>query len=178
MAATHIGDEANCALVVRWHITSQNAEMEFAMYSDSRMKKLCGRVLVVDDMPDGRAILSRILKYLGLEVDTAEDGQQAHDKTMQAWQAGSPYDLVLMDMQMPVMDGFLATALLRSHQYRGRIAALTGMGRVREACLTAGCDDYVDKPIAFDTLLRIVQENIVQEKPGELTPRAIAPEAA
>jgi CheY-like chemotaxis protein len=123
------------------------------MPSDTRMKQLSGRVLVVDDMPDGRMVIAKILRSAGLEVATAKNGKQAHDQAMTASIIGRPYDLVLMDMQMPV----------RSHNYEGRIAALTGMGDVREKCLTAGCDEYITKPISLETLLSMVERNVVKK---------------
>jgi hypothetical protein len=132
-------------------------ETEFGMTSKPERKKLRGRVLVVDDAIDGRVLLSKILMQIGLEVDSAADGQQGYDKAVRASQNGKPFDVVLMDMQMPVMDGFSATILLRSNQYEGRIVALTGIGDGRERCLRAGCNDFASKPIGIDALLGVIQ---------------------
>ena len=71
---------------------------------------------------------------------------------------GKPYDLILMDVQMPVMDGFAATLHLRSNGYRGPIIALTAnaMDRDRSKCLNAGCNDFVSKPIQMEKLFKAI----------------------
>ena len=94
-------------------------------------------------------MISFILTKAGAEVTCAENGQIACEKALAAWQEGRPFDLVLMDMQMPVLDGYQATRVLREQGYAGKIIALTAnaMAGQRELCLRVGCDDYVTKPI-------------------------------
>jgi CheY-like chemotaxis protein len=130
------------------------------MASDMATLTFSGRVLVVDDMTDGRIILSKILKRSGLEVDTAGDGSEGCEKALAASQMGRPFDLVLMDMHMPVMDGFTGTALLRSNRYTGKIVALTGMGDAYEQCINAGCDEFAAKPIEVATLMGLLRRFI------------------
>src|SRR5437588_2605602 len=102
-----------------------------------------GRVLVADDSSDGRRMISGILSCLGLEVAVAENGRVACDAALSAAKRGEPFDLILMDLQMPVIDGYEATALLRRKRYSGRIVALTSDCEFRgsqQKCLQAGCD--------------------------------------
>jgi PAS domain S-box-containing protein len=107
------------------------------------------RVLVVEDHAVNRMLATRLLKKLGCEVGIAENGRIACERT-----AVESYDLVLMDCQMPEMDGFEATRTIRNRELdTGRhlpIVALTAnaMSEDRERCLDAGMDDYISKPCA------------------------------
>ncbi len=116
---------------------------------------LRGRVLVAEDTADTRKLLRRVLERAGLQVDAAQNGLEAREMALAAAAAGDAYDVVLMDMQMPEMDGYEATSRLRAEGYRGTIVALTAhaMTGEREKCIAAGCDDYATKPIDRATLL-------------------------
>jgi PAS domain S-box-containing protein len=121
--------------------------------------QLQGRVLLVEDGPDNQRLLALLLRRAGLEVVVAENGQQAIERVQEARHAGSAFGLVLMDMQMPVMDGYTATKILRRQGFAVPIAALTAhaMDTERSRCIAAGCDDFATKPIdrvRFYALLR------------------------
>lgn len=121
----------------------------------TRWKIPSARVLVVDDGPENRELLSLVLTENGLWVDEAENGQVALDKL-----AAGSYDLVLMDMQMPVMDGFGATRELRRRGLQVPVVALTAnaMKGFEEEVLQAGCTAYLTKPVDIDALLQQVAQ--------------------
>ena len=111
---------------------------------------LRGRVLYVEDAPANQLIVRHMLRKLYLEVELADDGDVGCQMAEQSRTEGRPYDLILMDMLMPRMDGYEATRQLRQHGWRGPIVALTACAEAndREKCLTAGCDAYLSKPIS------------------------------
>ena len=120
--------------------------------------RVTGRVLLVEDNPVNREVATGMLQLLGYQVDSAENGQQALEIA-----ATGAYDVVLIDCQMPVMDGFTATAHIREreqqrHQARIPIIALTAnaMEGDRERCLAAGMDDYLSKPFTRQSLSDIL----------------------
>jgi signal transduction histidine kinase/CheY-like chemotaxis protein/HPt (histidine-containing phosphotransfer) domain-containing protein len=112
---------------------------------------LQGRVLLAEDGEDNQHLLSGHLRKVGLDVVIAVNGRQAVEQV----KAGS-FDLVLMDMQMPEMDGYSATRALRELGYTVPIVALTAnaMAEDRTRCLEAGCSEYLSKPISRAQLLR------------------------
>ncbi|HVW01386.1 MAG TPA: ATP-binding protein [Planctomycetaceae bacterium] len=113
------------------------------------------RILLAEDGPDNQLLISSFLRSKGAEVAIEDNGQSAADSALQAWQLGRPFDVILMDVHMPVLDGLDATRRLRSAGYDRPIIALTAnaMAGDRQACLTAGCDDYATKPIQRQKLI-------------------------
>ncbi len=118
------------------------------------------RVLLAEDGRDNQRLIGHLLRKAGAEVTVVENGQAAVEAALAARDAGSPFEVVLMDMQMPVMDGYAAAAKLRDAGYQGPIIALTAhaMSTDRQRCLGAGCDDYMAKPIDRDGLVSLVAE--------------------
>jgi CheY-like chemotaxis protein/HPt (histidine-containing phosphotransfer) domain-containing protein len=121
----------------------------------TRWKIPSARVLVVDDGAENRELLSLVLAENGRWIDEAENGQVALDKM-----AAGSYDLVLMDMQMPVLDGFGATRELRRRGVTVPIVALTAnaMKGFEEEVLQAGCTAYLTKPVDIDAVLQQVAQ--------------------
>lgn len=118
------------------------------------------RVLLAEDCPDNRRLLMLYLSRLGLQVDGAETGVEAVSLMRSAMQGcGSPYELVLMDCQMPEMDGFTATRLLREMGYRGPVVAVTAnaMSEDQDRCMAAGCDAYITKPVDREAFVEMVR---------------------
>ena len=114
-----------------------------------------GTVLVVEDIALNRRLITKMLERLGASTEAVEDGQQAVDRI----RGGSPFDLVLMDMQLPVLDGASAVRKLRADGIEVPIVALTAdaLSESREECFDAGCDGFLAKPIhraQFDATVR------------------------
>jgi signal transduction histidine kinase/CheY-like chemotaxis protein/HPt (histidine-containing phosphotransfer) domain-containing protein len=119
---------------------------------------LQGRILLAEDGPDNRHLISILLKKSGADVTAVENGHLAVAAALAAREAGRPFDVILMDMQMPVMDGYTAVEQLREQAYDGAIVALTAnaMDHDRRKCLDAGCNDYATKPIDRQKLLATI----------------------
>ncbi len=110
------------------------------------------RVLVAEDNPGSQVVAATMLEFLGCSVDIADDGREAVERACR-----NEYDMVLMDCNLPKMNGFEATAMIRRHEAERRhtvIVALTAnaMTGYRERCLKAGMDDYLSKPIRSEQL--------------------------
>ena len=110
-------------------------------------------VLLVDDGEANRQLIRLVLTRAGLTVVEAANGQIAIDHA-----AETDFDLVLMDMQMPVMDGYTATGILRQRGYDRPIVALTGnaMKGDEDKCIRAGCSHFLSKPVKIDELMQLL----------------------
>ena len=125
--------------------------------------RLEGRLLLAEDGPDNQLLISTLIRKYGVDVVIVGNGREAMDTALQASSRKEPFDLILMDMQMPEMDGYQATDALRRVGYAGPIVALTAhaMSEDREKCLTAGCSDYLSKPVSRDDLRRVLCQYLV-----------------
>ncbi len=117
------------------------------------------RVLLAEDGVDNQRLIRHFLTQVGAEVVIAPNGEEAVRRALEASGGGGAFDVILMDMQMPVMDGYEATRTLRRETYSGPIIALTAhaMAGARERCIEAGCSDYATKPIDRERLIQLVR---------------------
>jgi len=154
--ATRVDEEAAADSSLRWEFPAR-------------------RILVVDDGPENRELVTLVLQEAGLATEEAENGQIAVDRVTSA-----RYDAVLMDMSMPVMDGYTATKLLRSRGLKLPIIALTAhaMKGFEQEILAAGCTGYVTKPIDIDLLLGTLAEKLGVGKRVKAAPAPTAERAA
>ena len=118
------------------------------------------KILIAEDYFVNQEVTQDILELMEFSVDVAENGREALEK----YEAGS-YDAILMDVQMPEMDGYQTTAEIRKKEKDGKrtpIIALTANAMIgdREKCLEAGMDDYLSKPIEATKLEEILKKYI------------------
>jgi len=126
--------------------------------------RLACRVLLAEDGLDNQRLISVLLSKAGAEVTIARNGQEAIEKALASFphwgrrynDPAKPFDVILMDIQMPIIDGYEAARRIRQEGYDGPIIALSAHATTDAAgqCLAAGCDDYLAKPIDRDKLLR------------------------
>lgn len=127
------------------HLTASKKTEPIVAAADSQRSKLANvRILLAEDAVDNQLLVQHILKMAGASVTIANNGQEAVEKVRR-----DGFDIVLMDLQMPIMDGYEATKELRDTGYKGKIVALTAhaLSSDRERCLASGFDDHISKPI-------------------------------
>jgi signal transduction histidine kinase/CheY-like chemotaxis protein/HPt (histidine-containing phosphotransfer) domain-containing protein len=124
--------------------------------------RLQGRVLLVEDGADTRRLLAHFLRHAGCDVGTAVDGRDGIEALTAAAAAGRPFDLVFMDMEMPILDGWETTRRVRAQGLTVPIVALTAYGGADRlaACLAAGCTEVLQKPATRTELLEAVHRHL------------------
>ena len=117
------------------------------------------RVLVAEDNSDLQPIFARQLNLLGLEVVGVSNGRDAVDFVLAAYEAGNPFDLVLMDLEMPIVDGYEATRRIRAGGFSGPILALSAHSSDdhRLDSIKMGCNDCICKPIDWIQLADLIR---------------------
>jgi two-component system, sensor histidine kinase and response regulator len=123
-------------------------------------QQLHGRILLAEDVAATQRLYALYLRRAGAEVDLADNGAVAIERVEASMREGRPYDVILMDMQMPVLDGYSATRALRQKGYAGPIIAVTAhaLDGDRQRCIEAGCDDYCAKPAEREVLVGLSRD--------------------
>jgi Amt family ammonium transporter len=116
------------------------------------------RVLLAEDGVDNQRLIGHVLDRAGAQVVVADNGESAVELALAAWNENRPFDVILMDLFMPVMDGYTATERLRKAGYEHPIVALTAnaVAADLQRCFDAGCDDFATKPIDRKGLVDLV----------------------
>src|SRR5689334_10464875 len=124
------------------------------------------RLLLAEDGEDNRQLLTHYLRSGGAKVVVAKDGRVACDFAADAACRGEPFDAVILDLQMPVLDGYGAATELRNRGFTGPVIALTAdtSPADRERSLAAGCSVHLNKPIGRDALLKAI-DNALRPPP-------------
>jgi CheY-like chemotaxis protein/anti-sigma regulatory factor (Ser/Thr protein kinase) len=137
------------------------------------------RILLVEDMKHNRILLRKILEKNKCIIEEAENGEDA----VQQWKQHTGFDIIIMDMNMPVMDGFAATREIRKIEsekslLRTPIVALTALAMRgdKELCLEAGTDDYLPKPVDSKTLISICRRLLSQGETPDIRNRELIPD--
>ncbi len=138
------------------------------------------RILLVEDGEDNRRLIGFILSAAEAHVEIAVDGAEALAKVRAVEEAGRPFHLIVMDMQMPIVDGYEATRRLREQGCKSAIIALTAhaMSTDRDKCLDSGCDDFCTKPIVRHTFLSTIARWFQKVNGGAPIPSAPKPTPA
>ncbi|MFK7789487.1 MAG: PAS domain-containing protein [Phycisphaeraceae bacterium] len=138
---------------------AQRSKESSSVHDDALKNK---KILIVEDGPDNQRLFNHYTTKAGAKVELAENGAVGKDAALKAWQDGEPFDIVLMDMQMPVLDGYDATGQLRDAGYDLPVIALTAHAsdQDREKCLQAGCTDYLSKPVDRQQLIQTLANHL------------------
>lgn len=146
------------------HLAFNNANSFCSVETDHSHQPLTGfHILVVDDSYDNRRLFSHVLEKSGARTTVAEDGQVAIDLINSAIHSDEPFDAILMDMQMPVLDGYQATQILRANGLQIPVIALTAnaLSGDDQKCLDCGCDAYLTKPLNRKQLLVLLEQYLI-----------------
>ena len=138
----------------------------------TRLAAVRRRLLVVDDAVDNVRLMEAFLRETGWHVDAASNGLEAVQAWRRAHESGPPYDVILMDVQMPKMDGLAATREIRAEELRRALAptpivAVTAhaLGEARQTALAAGCSAFLTKPVRRSRLLELLADVLSGARP-------------
>lgn len=157
--AVNIGDVAEHDLITHEEFQIEKTKLPAEEVDQIKIE---GAILVVDDRREVRFIAQQFIEDAGGTVSTADNGQQCLEVVKEAQNNGVVFDLIVMDMQMPILNGYDATKELRARGFENPIVALTAhaMEGDREVCLAAGCTDYTTKPLDKFQFLKMISDSL------------------
>ena len=160
---------------VTWHDRPSSIGKLMPPEIRSAKARLRGRILLAEDGPDNQLLIGSFLQKQGADVTIVENGRKAVDAALASQAAGTPFCIVLMDMQMPILDGYSATSELRERGWKGPILALTAnvMQGDRQKCVEAGCNDFATKPINRAELIEQIHRLVTAEGDSALSPESM-----
>jgi CheY-like chemotaxis protein/HPt (histidine-containing phosphotransfer) domain-containing protein len=131
-----------------------------------------GRILLVDDSDDVRRLLLLYLRSTDAQIVEARDGRSACDAAFAAQNENRDFDVILLDMELPQLDGYTAATMLRLQGFCGPIVALTANDAAgeRERCVASGCTQYLHKPVDRERLVRTVGDHLARRCGGSTQP--------
>jgi CheY-like chemotaxis protein len=140
---------------------SDSAETRGESHAGGSLAPLAARVLLAEDGPDNQQLIGLILRRAGAEVEIVDNGALAIERLQR-----ERFDLVLMDMAMPVMDGYTAVRTLREMGVEVPIMALTAHALTgeRERCMEVGCDEYLTKPVDRALLIEQIRQLLERKR--------------
>ncbi len=167
----HIGTDS--IVDAKWHDRPSSIGKLASPVIGSADARLSGRILLAEDGPDNQLLIGSFLRKLGADVTIVDNGRKAVDAALASISDGHPFQIVLMDMQMPILDGYAATAELRARGWTRPILALTAnvMQGDRQKCTDAGCNDFATKPINRTELFEQIQALISAPIEDSTTPQ-------
>jgi PAS domain S-box-containing protein len=164
----HVDSHAGKGSTFTLSITAPVAERPFSAPNTNTADafNLNGRILIAEDGEDNQRLLRHYFARANANFELVTDGKQALDRAIAEAANGTPFDVILMDMQMPVLDGYSAVRRLRENGYKLPIAALTAnvLHEQRQRAMAAGCDDFIGKPFDRKKLFEVCQRLIERSR--------------
>ncbi len=137
-------------------------------WDSGAIPRISGRILVVDDVATNQLLLANRLGRAGANVSVAGNGLEALELVRSSWEAQERFDVILMDLQMPKMDGLTATREIRKNADSTPIIAITARHSesAREQAASAGCNEYVTKPVHWPDLFAVLEKYLPRGEPS------------
>ncbi len=168
---THSGHPAHADSSTRPTTAASKVKTQSAAPAEADLRSVAHlNVMIVDDTEDNRLLLSAILTRHGIKTSEATNGREALDRLLSPNSDAQQPDLVLLDMQMPELDGYDTARQLRQHGFDKPIIAITAnaMAEDRRRCIEAGCTDYAAKPVQIQPLIALIQQHASAASAGRM----------